>query len=117
MKHIILVLALVLSVGTTLGQNKTQEKKINYFVEAAAKEFSLNIEQSKELLSARIAYVDNFMAVNKQMKNGVASGDDKKQKINEINQNFMQEFAKISGKTQGELKPFLSRMREELPNI
>ena len=65
MKKILLVLFMVASFSGVHAQNKTQQKKINYFVEAAVKEFNLNKDQQKELLDARSAYIDKYMAIMK----------------------------------------------------
>lgn len=117
MKKLILVLLMVTSFAGVNAQNKTQEKKINYFVDAAVTEFQLNKDQQKELLAARIAYIDNFMAIMKDAKDGAISDEEKKTKNNELSQSFNQKLIKITGKTMNEIQPFLTRMREELKNI
>ena len=48
MKQIIIALVLIGSITTAFGQNKWQQKQINYFVEAATKEYNLNEGQVKE---------------------------------------------------------------------
>lgn len=117
MKKILLVLVMVASFSGVYGQNKTQEKKINYFVDAAAKEFSLDSDQKKELLEARHAYISDFMAVQKDSKSGTISDEEKKEKMNKVNSSFMAVLAKITGKTPKDLQPFLGRMRDELKNV
>lgn len=112
MKKLVLVLVMMASFTGLNAQNKTQEKKIKYFVEAAVKEFSLNADQHKQLLDARNAYITDYMKVSKS-----AEGDDKKSKLNEVNKSFNQVLSEITGKTFSELQPFLARMRDELPNI
>ena len=116
MKKIILALLMMISIGA-VAQNKSQEKKIKYFVEAATKEFSLDAKQSKELLDARNAYITEFMAVQDQVKSGEVSQEDKPKKMNEVNKKFNDVFSKITGKPLSELQPFFGRMREELQNI
>lgn len=112
MKKLVLVLVLMASFTGMTAQNKTQEKKIKYFVEAAVKEFSLNADQHKQLLDARNAYITDYMKVSKS-----AEGDDKKAKLNEVNKSFNQVLSEITGKTFSELQPFLARMRDELQNV
>ena len=117
MKKLVLVLIMIASFTGVSAQNKTQEKKIKYFVEAAVKEFDLNKDQEKELLDARNGYVSDFMAVQKDFKSGGLSEDDKKTKMNEVNKGFNEQFIQITGKTNKELQPFLARMRDELPKV
>ncbi|MDO7173106.1 hypothetical protein [Mariniflexile sp. AS56] len=112
MKKLALVLIMIASFTGVYAQNKTQDKKIKYFVEAAVKEFSLNEDQHKELLDARNAYITDYMTAAKS-----SEGEEKKTKLNEVNTKFNQILAKITGKTNGELQPFLARMREELPKV
>lgn len=117
MKKIVLgVVMMILSVGV-FAQNKTQEKKIKYFVEAATKEFSLDAKQNKELLDARNTYISEFMDVQEQVKSGAISQEDKPKKMNEVNKKFNDVFSKITGKPVNELQAFFARMREELQNI
>ena len=117
MKKIVVVLVILVSFSGAFAQNRTQEKKIKYFVEAATKEFSLNVAQSKELLAARTTYITNFMEVNGKVKSDELSDDDKKAKLNDVNNEFNAVFYKITGKSASELKPFFVRMRDELKNI
>ncbi len=117
MKKIVFVLVMMISFSGVFAQNKTQEKKIKYFVEAATKEYSLDAAKSKELLAARNTYITNFMDVNGKVKSGAISEDDKKAKLNDVNNEFNAVFSKITGKSAIELKPFFERMREELKSI
>ena len=112
MKKLLLVLIMVASFTGVYGQNKTQEKKIKYFVEAAVKEFDLNKDQHKELLDARNAYITDYMSVSK-----ATQGDDKKAKLNEVNKSFNEVLIRITGKSLSELQPFLARIRDELPTV
>ncbi|WPR71362.1 hypothetical protein SLW70_15720 [Flavobacterium sp. NG2] len=116
MKKIIVAFLMMVSVGA-FAQNKTQEKKIKYFVEAATKEFNLDAKQSNELLDARNNYITGYMDVMAQVKSGEVSQEDKQNKLNEVNKKFNDVFSKITGKPLSELQPFFSRMREELQNI
>ena len=117
MKKIVLVLMMMVSFSGAFAQNKTQEKKIKYFVDAATTEFALDAAKSKELLKARNTYITNFMEVMSQAKSGELSDDAKKTKMNEVNGEFNEVFSKITGKSAAELKPFFVRMREELSSI
>ncbi|WP_211316278.1 hypothetical protein [Flavobacterium faecale] len=117
MKKIVLVLMMMVTFSAAFAQNKTQEKKIKYFVDAATTEFKLDASKSKELLDARNTYITNFMDVLKKAKSGELSAEDKKGKMNEVNSAFNAEFSKVTGKTQAELKPFFERMRDELSSI
>ncbi|WP_366184010.1 hypothetical protein [Flavobacterium ovatum] len=117
MKKIVLVLMMMVSFSGVFAQNKSQEKKIKYFVDAATTEFKLDASKSKELLNARNTYITNFMDVIGKAKSGEISADDKKEKMNEVNGAFNSEFSKITGKSASELKPFFERMREELSSI
>ncbi|MDW5288065.1 hypothetical protein [Formosa sp. PL04] len=117
MKKILFILMLVCSFSSAFAQNKTQEKKINYFVDAANKEFSLDKAQTKSLLKARNTYVSEYMAVTKDFKAGTLTQDEKKTKLNVVNGDFNQSFSDITGKTQQELKPFSERMQTELKKV
>lgn len=117
MKKIALLLLLLVSFSSVKAQNKTQEKKINYFVEAAATTFSLDASKTKELLDARNVYVSKFMAINKAGNAGTLSVADKKAKLNEVNNDFNAAFYSITGKTAAESKPFFDRMRNELKGV
>ena len=111
MKQIIIALVLIGSITTAFGQNKWQQKQINYFVEAATKEYNLNEGQVKELHDARVEMVNAYSEA------GTLSDDDRKAKVKEIAQNFQKVLGQLTGKTYAEFSPFLDRMREELKNI
>lgn len=117
MKKIVVVLMMMVSFAGVFAQNKTQEKKIKYFVDSATTEFKLDAAKSKELLEVRNTYITNFMDVVNKAKSGALSAEDKKDKMNDVNGAFNTEFSKITGKSQAELKPFFERMREELSSI
>ncbi|MGA9639545.1 hypothetical protein [Flavobacterium sp.] len=116
MKKIIVTFLMIISVGV-FGQNASQENKIKYFVDAATKEFSLSRKQSRQLLAARNKYIEDYMGVMGKVKNGVISQDEKASKINDVNVEFNESFAKISGKSLTELQPFFRSMSEELKNV
>lgn len=63
MKQIILTIVVFFTVAVSFGQDKYQMKKVNYFVEAAQKEYSLDKTQRKDLLDARIAYFKEYQKV------------------------------------------------------
>jgi len=113
-----LVLTMVIAMMVILGfAQKWQENKINYFVNAATKEFSLSKDQKATLLKARTAYINASMETNKQLKSGEITQDQKKEKTQSLNQEFNQKLMDLTGKTRNELAPFLDRMREELQNV
>jgi molecular chaperone DnaK (HSP70) len=114
MKRIILGLLFLFTVSVTFGQNKWQQKQINYFVEEATKEYNLNEDQVKELHEARVEMVTAYSDTQKQSKDGTLSDEDRKEKGKEIAQNFQKTLTKITGKSYKEFSPFLQRMREEL---
>ncbi|GIZ08879.1 hypothetical protein [Flavobacterium sp. UMI-01] len=117
MKKIVFAMMMMLVFSGAFAQNKTQEKKIKYFVEAATKEFSLDAAQSKQLLDARNAYITGYMDVMSKVKNEGLSDEDKKNQLNEVNKDFNNAFSKITGKPLSELQPFFARMRDELNKI
>lgn len=117
MKKLILLLLVTVSFSTVYGQNKKQEKKIKYFVEAAVQEYDLNKDQEKQLLDARNAYITEYMAVMKDFKAENINADEKKEKMGAINKGFNKTFAELTGKKMKDLQPFFKRMREELKNV
>ncbi|WP_282080373.1 hypothetical protein [Aquimarina algiphila] len=117
MKKIILTILLAITFITTYGQNKYQERQNNYFVEAAAKEFNLNESQKNELKDIRMTMVSAYINANKQEKNGDIVAEEKKRKTMEASKIFNNAVIKLTGKTYEELKPFFSRMREELKKV
>lgn len=117
MKKIILTLLLVVAFTATYGQQKWQMKKINYFVDAAAKEFKLDKNAKEKLLKVRTAYFMDYIKTNKQAKIDGLSKDEKRKKLNAVNQNFNKKLREISGKNGSEIQPFLKRMRDELKDV
>ncbi|CAH8284190.1 hypothetical protein EV196_103295 [Mariniflexile fucanivorans] len=115
MKQIILVLILTMAVSTTFGQDKWQQKKIDYFVEAATKEFKLDNKQKKELLVLRTDYFNDYMVIIKNGKEGEITEEEQKTQLNEHNQNFNIKLKEITGSNN--IQPFLVRMRDELKNV
>lgn len=113
----LLVFVLFLTVSVTFGQNiKTQQKKIEYFVEAATKEFNLSADQTKELLVFRTEMAQSYLDLNKAVKEGL-SDDEKKAKNQEISKSFNAKLTKLVGKSYKEIEPFLNKMREELKSV
>ncbi|WP_066219006.1 hypothetical protein [Formosa haliotis] len=117
MKKILLLLLVLVSFSTMYGQNKSQQKKIDYFVNAADKEFNLNESQHKALLDARNAYITDYMGVMKDFKSGSITAEEKKSKLNDVNTNFNTTFSQIAGKTPKELQDFSKRMQVELKKV
>lgn len=115
MKRLLLTIALVLTVGLTFGQNQWQQKKIDYFVEAAVKEFKLDKKQARELMKVRTTYFLEYMEIVKKAKNGALTQDEKKSKINAHNQQFNKDLKALT--ETDNVQPFLIRMRDELKNV
>ena len=69
MKKIVLLFSMIAFCAVMFGQN-LKERKIQYFVDAATKEYSLNQEQQKELLNVRTGFVDELSSIFAQFKNG-----------------------------------------------
>ena len=89
-------------------------KKINYFVDAAQIEYSLDKKQTKELLDAWSADFIDYQKVFSAAKNGEISEDEKKTQSNEVNNKFNKYFSELTAKNWNELKPFFDRVREEM---
>lgn len=117
MKQIILTLLVFFTVVISFGQDKYQMKKINYFVDAAQKEFSLDKTKTKELLDARTAYFNDYQKVMAAAKSGEISDDEKKTQSNEVNNKFNKYFGELTGKSWNDLKPFFDRVREEMKSL
>lgn len=117
MKKIFLTLLLVVGFSSVYGQQKWQMKKINYFVDAAAKEFNLDKDAKAKLLEVRTAYFLDYMKTMKEAKAAGLEQAEKRKKLNAVNQEFNKNLREISGKTGQEIQPFLKRMRDELKNV
>jgi len=117
MKQIILSLLVFFTVAVSFGQDKYQMKKINYFVDAAQKEYSLDKKQTKELLDARTAYFNDYQKVFSAAKNGEISDEEKKTQSNEVNNKFNKYFSELTEKNWNELKPFFDRVRDEMKSL
>lgn len=117
MKKILLVLLVLMVTQTTIGQNKWQQKQINYFVEEATKEYDLNKSQVKDLKKARLEMVTGYSNLSKISKEGKISDEEKKEKGKVIGQDFQKKMIEITGKTYKEITPFFKRMRIELKNL
>lgn len=117
MKKIVLTLLLVVAFTATYGQQKWQMKKINYFVDEAAKEFNLDKKAKAKLLDARTVYFMDYMKTMKEAKEEALEQDEKRKKLNAVNQKFNTDLREITGKGREEIQPFLQRMRKELKNV
>lgn len=117
MKQIILTLLVLLTVTITYGQNKYQLKKINYFVDEAVKEFSLDKDQAKDLLDARKTYFNDYQEIFQAAKEGNITQEEKKEQINGVNQKFNKYFGELTGKNWNELKPFFDKIRLAMENM
>ncbi len=116
MKKIVLLFSMIAFCAVMFGQN-LKERKIQYFVDAATKEYSLNQEQQKELLNVRTGFVDELSSIFAQFKNGEITKEEQIEKQKKPNKKFKQAFEKITGKTNAELQSFYKRMSEEIPNV
>lgn len=117
MKKIVLTLVLLVAFTATYGQQKWQMKKINYFVDAAAKEFSLDKKAKAKLLKTRTAYFMDYMKAAKAAKADGLDKTEKRKKLKVLNQAFNKNLLEITGKTGKEIQPFLKKMREELKDV
>ncbi|MCW2119011.1 hypothetical protein [Flavobacterium sp. 7A] len=117
MKQITITLLVFFTMSMAFAQDKYQMKKINYFVDAAQKEFNLNKNQTKELLDNRTAYFNDYQKVFSAAKNGEISQSEKKTQVNEVNNKFNKYFNELTGKTWDELKQFNDRVREEMKEL
>ncbi|MCL7752628.1 hypothetical protein [Polaribacter sp. Z022] len=117
MKKIFLTLLLVVAFTTTYGQNKWQEKQINHFVKAAQTEYNLNDDQVKELTKFRTEMVLSYSSLQKKVKSGEITGDQRKQKGKEISKTFNRKFIKLTGKSYKDLAPFMNKLRKEIKNL
>ena len=117
MKRIILTLVVLLTVTVTFGQNKWQQKQIKHFVDAAQTEYKLDDAQAKELTEFRTEMVVAYSALQKKVKAGDITKEEKKEKGKEISKTFNNKLIKLTGKSYKELVPFMKKMREELKNL
>ncbi len=117
MKKIILTLFLAITFTATYSQSKHQERQTKYFVEAAAKEYSLNKAQQDELKDLRTDMVVAYGNATEQEKSGSITAEEKRVKTQEASKIFNNGLIKLIGKPYDELSPFLTRMREELKKV
>lgn len=117
MKRIILVLVLVMAVTSSFGQDKWQQKQINYFVDSAVKEFSLSETQKKELLDARTKVVMTYVNSAEKVKNGEMTADEKKEIGQAASKEFNMLMTKMTAKSYNDLQPFFQKMQEEMKNV
>lgn len=116
MKKIALLFTMFAFSAIMFGQS-LKEKKTQYFVDAATKEYSLNKDQAKELLAVRVVLMDELSAIFQKVKDGEVTKEDQKELQKAPNSAFKASFEKITGKTNKELQPFYTRMSEEIPNV
>lgn len=117
MKQIILVLTFFMVVTATFGQNKWQQKQINYFVDSAVKEYSLSEDQKKELTNVRTTVVMAYVNSAEKVKSGEMTEDQKKEITQNASKDFNMVVIKMTGKTYPELQPFFQKMQEEIKNL
>jgi uncharacterized protein YjbJ (UPF0337 family) len=117
MKRIILTLLVAFVATAAFSQNKWQQKKIDYFVDAGTAEFKLDTKQTKELSKTRTAYFLEYMEIINKEKAGDITEDEKKTQVNAHNQKFNNDLKEITGKENDEIQPFLKRMRDELKDV
>lgn len=116
MKKIILLIAFFCVYSISFGQT-LNEKRAKFFTEEATKEFKLNDEQKKDLLTKRTDYLTTLTSLNQQAKNNEITAEEKQTKTNETNKDFKALMVKLTGKTEKELEPFYVRIREELQKV
>lgn len=116
MKKIALLFTMFAFSAIMFGQG-LKEKKIQYFVDAATKEYKLNKDQTKELMAARVVLMDELSSIFQKVKDGEVTKDEQKELQKEPNKTFKAAFEKITGKTNAELQPFYNRMTEEIPKV
>lgn len=117
MKKIVLAGLMFFAVTIVFGQNAYQMKKIDFFVDEAVKEFSLDKKQTKQLHKKRVDYFNDYIAVIKKAKKGELNDEEKKEQLKAVNQTFNKYFSALTGKTRRELGTFLKRIKEETKKI
>jgi len=117
MKKIIIVLILVLSFSSAYSQGKYHQRQNAHYVEAAAKEFSLDKKQQAELSEIRMDMVKVYMSSNKAFKSDDITKEEKKAKNREASKAYHNKLAKLTGKSYKDMKPWLANMRKELKNV
>jgi hypothetical protein len=117
MKKIVFTLLMFAFISMSFGQNKYQDNKNKYFVEAAAKEYDLNEDQKEELMDIRVEMVSAYMSSHKSFKYGDITKEEEKSLNQEASKTFHTKLAKITGKTYAEMKVWLGNIRKELKNM
>ena len=117
MKRIILTLLVVLTVSVTFGQNKWHQKQINYFVDAAVKEYSLNEEQKKELTEIRTTVIMAYIDGQQEVKDGERTQEENKEITKQASNVFNSKFGEMIGKTYNEFSPFLQKIAKEIKEL
>lgn len=116
MKRLSLLFAIVAICGSVFAQ-KHVEKKVNYFVDEAVKEYSLNEEQKNQLHEVYSAQAKEVAAINKEVKEGNKTREEAKVIYKKNTQEITALLCEMTGKTKKEVKPFLERVRQELKTI
>lgn len=116
MKRFTLFFAMIAFCTVMFGQSLL-EKRADFFVDAAAKEFSLTKVQKTELLTARMEYLNNLSDLFKQVKAGEITKEEQQEKAKAPNQKMRDVLEKMTGKTNKDLVPFYQKMSEELPKV
>ncbi|WP_346882156.1 hypothetical protein [uncultured Algibacter sp.] len=117
MKRALLVLLMVTAFANVGAAQSSHQRKTEYFVEEATKEFKLNRKKRKELLQIRQKYVKDFVGAGKEFRKGNITAEEKQKEFNRINTKFKEDFGRLTGKTQIELGVFMTWMRKELPRL
>lgn len=116
MKKICFALLLITVASFAQAQN-LNEKRVQYFVTAATKEFNLDKGKEKQLYDARMVYQTTTGSLNKQVKSGELTEEEQKKKMNQVNQDFRKKMGALTGKTSKELAHFYEKMRTELQAV
>jgi len=117
MKKIIFTLILILTISTTYSQGKYHQRQNAHYVEAAAKEFSLDKKQQEELSEVRMEMVKAYMTSNKAFKNEEITKEERKARNRKASQTYHKAMSKITGKSYKEMKAWLANMRKELKTV
>lgn len=117
MKKIIFTLVLFLSISAMYSQGKYHYRQNAYYIEAAAKEFSLDKKQQEELSEVRMEMVKAYMSSNKAFKDDEITKEEKKARNRKASQTYHKAMSKITGKSYKEMKAWLANMRKELKTV
>ena len=117
MKKILLTFVVLFTITVSFGQNKWQQKQINYFVDAAVKEYNLNEEQKKELTEIRTTVIMAYINGAKKVKAGEITKEENKETTQNASKVFNSKFGKMIGKNYKEFSPFLQKIGKEIKNL